>query len=61
MTSIFVPFLKQVIGYFVSKTKGLDGLLASHRFGFVAEKEIFKIAVAIHINEFLVTATKVYI
>lgn len=61
MPRIFVPFLKKVIGYVISQTKGLNGLFASHRFRFIAEKEIFKIAVAVHIKWGLITTTKVYI
>lgn len=40
--------LKQVIWYFISKAKCLNGLLARQRFGLIAQEEPFKTSVAIH-------------
>ena len=61
MTSILVPFFKQVIRYLISKTEGSDGILVRDRFEFVAEEKNFRIVIALHINWVLITATKIYI
>ena len=61
MACIFVLFFKKVVGNLISQTKGLNGLFVSQRFGPVAKKEAFKIAVTIHFMKFSITATKVSI
>lgn len=49
MTCILLPFLKEVVGDLVSKTKGLNRLFVTQRFKLVAKEETFKTAVTIHI------------
>lgn len=49
MTCILLPFLKEVVGDLVSKTKGLNGLFVTQHFKLVAKEEMFKTTVTIHI------------
>lgn len=48
MSGILVPFLKQIVGDFVFKTKVLDGLPLRHCLRFVTDEQMLKIAAAIH-------------
>ena len=48
MSGILVPFLKQIVGDFVYKTKVLDGLPLRHCLRFVTDEQMLKIAAAIH-------------
>ncbi|WP_174646872.1 hypothetical protein [Bacteroides sp. Marseille-P8574] len=48
MSGILVPFLKQIVGNFVFKTKVLDGLPLRHCLRFVTDEQMLKIAAAIH-------------
>ena len=45
---IFVSFLKQVVGYFVFQTEGLDRLAFRKTFRLVANEQMLKVTAAIH-------------
>lgn len=59
MSGILVPFVKQIVGYFVFQTEVLDGLTLRHRLRFVTDEQMLKIAAAIHAYWFLITAAKI--
>ena len=50
MSGILVPFLKQIVGNFVFKTKVLDGLPLRHCLRFVTDEQMLKIAAAIPVS-----------
>ena len=49
MSGILIPFVKQIVGYFVSQTEVLDGLTLRHSLRFVTDEQMLKIAAAIHL------------
>lgn len=58
MSGILVPFVKQIVGYFVFQTEVPDGLPLWYRLRLVTDEQILKIAAAM-LTVFLVTAAKV--
>ena len=49
MSGILVPFVKQIVGYFVFQTEVLDRLSLRHCLRFVTDEQMLKIAAAIHL------------
>lgn len=49
MSGILVPFVKQIVGYFVFQTEVLHGLPLGHRLRFVTDEQMLKITAAIHV------------
>lgn len=55
MSSILVPIVKQIVGYFVFQTEVLDGLALRHRLHFVTDEQIVDCAIILTLgkaNEF---------
>lgn len=49
MSRILVPFVKEIVGYFVFQTEVLYGLTVRHCFRFITDKQPFEITATIHL------------